>query len=259
MSQNPFDLLGNDVEDATVVVAPPKEIVKKNTSSKKADVPPPSADPARANKNRPKPTGNEAAFKDKAAGRKTNRSKAAPEGNPKRSNVRKATDRHSRTGKVDSEKKVKQAWGDDNKEQDDEEAAAKDAAAELAADQEASEEGSNKKSLKDYLEEVSKNDLNKTPASKKTVEKFNDAELFVKEQEVFAEPTKVKPLKSKQLKTKQFLNFDATFSDDLPKPRRTNNTAPRRGGKKGGNNTRKAAPASSSKPAVTAANFPALA
>lgn len=240
---NPFDLLGNDVEDADVVISPPKEIVKKNTSSKKADVPPPSANPARANKNRPRPTGNDAALKDKSAGRQNNRSKDVPESSKtKKTNVRKSTDRHSRTGKVDTQKKVNQGWGDDKKELSAEAEGELDAQAEAEADNEAeAAAGIAKMSLQDYLQEKSAGTLNKTPGVKK-VEALNDAELFKKETEVLAEATKIKNVKSKPQKTKEFLDFDATFVESNPRPRREFDNKNRRGGRggraaRGGRNT----------------------
>lgn len=62
-------MLGNDVEeDNAAANLPIKEVVKKNISSKKTDVPPPSADPAKAKK-KSKPTGNEGALKTKTATR----------------------------------------------------------------------------------------------------------------------------------------------------------------------------------------------
>ncbi|SCV00771.1 LAME_0G11892g1_1 [Lachancea meyersii CBS 8951] len=261
---NPFDLLGNDVEDANVVAPlPPKEIVRNTTSSKKADVPPPSADPSRANKNRPKPTGNEAAFKDKNGGRKNNRSREAPAETTgaKRTThaARRSSDRQNRSGKVDTEKRVRQGWGDNKKEVTEEAAAEIDAQAEIEADK-AEEEtpASNKKSLQDYLDEVNSSGLNKAPAAKKSVDQLEDAELLVKKEEVYAEPTKVKSLKSKQLKSKQYLDFDVNFSDSQSsaKPRKFDNNkgGPRRGGK-----SKPAKAAGEQKPAVNAKNFPSLA
>ncbi|KAG0676570.1 hypothetical protein C6P43_004122 [Kluyveromyces marxianus] len=248
-ANNPFDLLGNDVEEPTVV-SPPKEIVKKNTSSKKADVPPPSADPSKARHNKPKAVGNEAAIKDKNAGRSNNRNKDAPASTkPKREN-RRATDRQNRSGKVDTSKKVKQGWGDDEKELEQEQAAIADAAAELAEDAE-EQPADNKKSLKEYLEEMKANSLD-TPAPKKEVE-FEGTPLEAKEKEVFAPATKVKKVKSKQLKTKQFLDFDVTFSDSLPKPRADRNTRGKRDSKKPNQKQQQG----SKGPAVT--HFPSLA
>ncbi|CCH58216.1 hypothetical protein TBLA_0A04200 [Henningerozyma blattae CBS 6284] len=221
---NPFDLLGNDVEDADVVVLPPKEIVKKTTSSKKTDTPPPSANPARANKNRSakQSTGNDRALKDKSAGRQQNQKKeVSSNSTSKRSTDRKKTDRHSRTGKTDSKKKIDQAWGSDATELDDETAAKQDAESEIAQDAAAAAASASKQmSLQDYMQSVSGNQLNKTPETKQASDVLENAELFVKEQEVLVEPTKVKSLRSKQLKTKEFLDFDATFSDALPKNNR---------------------------------------
>ncbi|CEP61387.1 Stm1p LALA0_S03e01728g [Lachancea lanzarotensis] len=262
---NPFDLLGNDIEDPSAAAPlPPKELVKKTTSSKKADVPPPSADPSRANKNRPKPTGNEAAFRDKTGGRKVNRSKDAPAEttNAKRSThaARRSSDRQNRTGKVDTDKRVRQGWGDNKNEVTEEAAAEVDAQAEIEADK-ASEEApvSNKKSLQDYLDEVNSQGLNKSPVSKKTVDQLEDAELLVKKEEVYAEPTKVKNLKSKQLKSKQYVDFDVNFADSnaSSKPRKTDTrggAGPRRGGK-----PKTTKPQGEQKPAVNAKNFPSLA
>lgn len=247
---NPFDLLGNDVEDTTVVVSPPKEIVKKNTSSKKSDVPPPSADPSKARNNRPKPTGNEAAIRDKAAGRPQNRNKDAPATTkPKREN-RRSTDRQNRTGKTDTSKKVKQGWGDDEKELDQEQAAIADANAELAEDAE-EQPADNKKSLKEYLEELKANSSLDAPAAKKEVE-FDGTQLEAKEADVFAPATKVKKVKSKQLKTKQFLDFDVTFSDSLPKPRADRNT-------RGKRDSRKPNPKQQESKAPAVTHFPSLA
>lgn len=248
---NPFDLLGNDIEDPNATVVPPlKEIVKKTTSSKKTDVPPQSADPSRARKPRAKPAGNEGAFKDRSAGRQKNRSKDAPESSStKKTNTRKRTDRHSRTGKTDSEKKVNQGWGNNKNELDTEVAAEQDANAEIAADAEEQTNG-NKMTLEAYLETQQSGSLNKSVEAKAT-NKLENAELFVKEEEVYVPATKVKSVKAKQQKAKQFLDFDATFSDALPKGRRgdnrnrntanaTNNNQGRnnrRGGNKGPQNT----------------------
>ncbi|SCV04640.1 LAMI_0H17744g1_1 [Lachancea mirantina] len=258
--QNPFDVLGNDVEDANVVAPlPPKELVKKNTSSKKADVPPPSADPSRANKNRPKPSGNEGAFRDKSNGRRVNKGKDAPESTAAKTShaARRATDRQNRSGKVDTEKRVRQGWGDDRAELAAEAEGEADAQAELKDDQSAEKTSvSNKKSLQDYLNEQANNELNKAPITKKNVENL-EAELLVKREEVYAEPTKVKAVKNKQQKSKQYLDFDATFADSKPKPRSFENKAPRRGGKP--KNTRGAPKAADKKPVVNAENFPSLA
>ncbi|AMD19011.1 HBR110Wp [Eremothecium sinecaudum] len=245
---NPFDLLGNDVEDSTVTTAPPKEIIKKTTSSKKADVPPPSADPSKAKNNRPKPSGNDAAFKDKQAGRSQNKNKDAPVAGKGREN--KPYDRHSRTGKTDSAKKIKQAWGDNEKQLADEEAGAAIAEAELAAE-DVEEQQPAAISLEAYLNEQNAEKLNSTVIPQK-VEKLEDAELFVKKEQVFVEPAKVKTHKPKQVKTKQYLEFDGT--ETFPAPNRGQSSRRGgRGGKKGGKRGSHNAPKQPIK-----ADFPAL-
>lgn len=232
---NPFDLLGNDIEDPNQTVVPPKEIVKSTTSSKKQDVPPPSANPARANKNRSKPTGNEGAIRNKDNGRRNNRSKdVSGSATAKRDNSRRQSDRHSRSGKTDSGKKVRQGWGDDKKELDAETAAEADVEAEIEADAEETATGVKQMSLNDYLNQSQEAATLNKVAEAKQVEQIEGTELFVKEQEEYVPATKVKTLKSKQLKTKQFLDFDATFQD-AQKPKRSfdrkNNNNNRRGGK----------------------------
>lgn len=237
---NPFDLLGNDVEDANVVVPVPRELVKKNTSSKKADVPPPSANPARANPNRPRPSGNEGAIRDKTAGRDKNRHKDVPvSAAEKKTNTRKATDRHSRTGKVDTKKRVNQGWGSNKDEGNVEQAAEVDAAEQLEADNEESEDSGVPAvplmSLQDYLNQVAKPESSDA-SDIAAVEQLKLAENFVKKEEEVVAPSKVKNLKSKQLKAKEYLNFDATFSDALPQRQGNNNRrgGSSRGGARGG-------------------------
>lgn len=229
---NPFDLLGNDVEDPNQVVVPPKEIVKTTTSSKKKDVPPPSANPARANKNRSKPAGNEGAIRDRDNGRRSNKSReVSASATSKRDNSRRQTDRHSRTGKTDSGKKIRQGWGDDKKELEAEEAGEADAEAEIEADAEEATKGVKQMSLDDYLKSAQDaSHLNKV-VEIKPVEQIEGTELFVKEEEEYVPATKVKTLKSKQLKTKKFLEFDATFQDTQRPKRSFDRRNNRRGGK----------------------------
>ncbi|SMN21067.1 similar to Saccharomyces cerevisiae YLR150W STM1 Protein required for optimal translation under nutrient stress [Maudiozyma saulgeensis] len=248
---NPFDLLGNDIEDPNATVVPPlKELVRKTTSSKKADVPPPSADPSRARKPRAKPTGNDGAIKDKSAGRQKNRTRdVSGSASERRPNTRRATDRHSRSGKTDTQKKINQGWGNNKDELETEAAAEADADAELAEDAEEKAVDSNKMTLEAYLQSQQSASLNKSVEAKAT-NKLENAELFFKEEEVYVPATKVKTVKSKQQKAKNFLDFDATFSDAVPKGRRSDNRSgdrnnnnrnfgknARRGGKKSPQNT----------------------
>lgn len=232
---NPFDLLGNDIEDPNQEVIVPRELVKKSTSSKKADVPPPSANPARSKGPRAKPAGNDGALKDKNAGRQNNRSRnVSSNATAKRDNTRKQTDRHSRTGRTDSDKKLRQTWGDDNKELDDETAASADVAAEIQEEEEETANTSNQMTLDQYLQGQESTEDSSAEVTRK-VDAIEGAELFVKPEEEYVPATKVKTIKSKQLKTKQFLDFDASFNDNTQKPKRSfdrnnNNNNGRRGG-----------------------------
>lgn len=224
-----YALLGNDVEDEEVAAPMPREIVKKNTSSKKSDVPPASADPAKARKNKKTSTGNEAALKSKH----DNRDVAAPSSTPSK-HVKKAFDRHSRTGKTDSKKKIRQGWGDGANELDDEASGARDALAELQAD--ATPAAPAAKSLQEYLAELQKaeGDLSGRSSARKANEgaedKWGASEKIEKETTSFVEGTHVKKIKQKAAKEKKYLNFDSVFSDEAPRARKTG-PKPSKGGK----------------------------
>lgn len=214
-----YALLGNDVEDDVPAPAP-KEIVKKTTSSKKADVPPPSADPAKAKKNSGKKvTGNDAAYKNK----NNNKSTAGPSATPSK-HQKKSFDRHSRTGKTDSKKKVRQGWGgDDKQELEDEAAAAADAAAELEADNVAPSQAT--KSLQEYLAELQKAEAQlegRKPAreaNQGAEDKWTASEKIEKVSVPLVESQYEKKYKQKVTKVKKYLDFDAVFGDSpAPKP-----------------------------------------
>lgn len=230
---NPFDLLGNDVEDSSVQVPPkpPKELVKKSTSSKKKDVPPPSADITRANRNRPMPTGNEAAIRDRT--RQKNMHRDPPVDTRPKHPKAKGADRVSRSSRSETHKKEIQGWGEGvNREAEAEIQGEQDAQAEEGEEsEEAKQDTPPKMSLQDYLNSVSSNDLNKKPEAKKAAP-LEDAQLMVKQDEVLKEPTKVKNVKAKQLKTKEFLDFDAKFTNSS-KPSRGNGRGGFRGGRGG--------------------------
>lgn len=265
---NPFNLLGNDVEDVNDTYIP-RENVRKSTSSKKADVPPPSANKDRANKNRPQPTGNEAAIRDRSAGRAANKAKGVEEPKQQKKSS-KPKDRQSRTGKTDSSKKIKQAgWtADGETELEAETEAAHDAEEELKADAEPKQA---KKSFADYLKEQEEQNSMEANRATRTVAAVDNADIIVKEEEDFIAASKTKNLKNKQLKTKNYLDFDATFADELPRP--SSGRGPRgnfRGGARGargssrgarGNNLRGASrggkvPAKG--PKMDEENFPSL-
>ncbi|ODV58603.1 Stm1p ASCRUDRAFT_82744 [Ascoidea rubescens DSM 1968] len=250
-NKNPFDLLGNDQVEETSRPPLPKEIVKKTTSSKKADVAPTKT--TRPLKNsRSKPTGNEAVFRSKDLIRNPNKTRPtdAPAStiNPRRAKKDFVGDRQSRTGKTDSAKKIKQAWGDDDKELDTELAAAQDVAEEKVEEkvegegeeeEEPKETGPVQQTLEEYLAslKVETEGLAATPvrkANQGSESKWNANEVLVKEKEVFVESSLSKKVKSKSKKEKQHLDFEATFFDELPRGGRGRGGFRGRGGSRGG-------------------------
>lgn len=265
--------MGNDVEDDSTPQLPIREVVKNNTSSRKSDVPPTSADPAKAKK-KSKATGNEGALKTKT----DNKSVSAPSSTPSK-HYKKPLDRHSRSGKTDSGKKVRQGWGDDKKELDAEVDGAADAETELNAETDAATEANAipKKSLTDYFAElqVKQQELdgkkNVRAANSGNEDKWTAEERIQKDQEAYFAPSAAKKAKAKASKEKKFLDFDASFSDQAPAPRQTDSKrgglskrggakrGGERGGERGGFNARKpTASTSAKKPVVDDKNFPSL-
>lgn len=257
-SKNLFSILGDDAEETPRVSSGPvREVVKQTTSSKKADAAPAPRAGGRAGNNnnnkKPAPTGNEAAFKDRNAGRSANRSKPtdgpAPSNNNNRRQKNPRPDRHSQTGKVDTAKKVHQGWGDDNKKAEDEAAGekiAKDEAA-AAAEEEATpvEEPDTSVTLEQYLEElkIKAAEADAEKQLRKPNEGADDAKwkttnaLDKKDQEAFFAASKAKTLKTKSKKEKVLLEIDATFappSSGRPERSERSGRDDRRGGRASG-------------------------
>lgn len=210
--------MGNDVEDEESGPAPmPREVVKKTTSSKKSDVAPASADPAKAKKAKKPVGGNEGALKSKADNKATPGPAATPSKHEK-----KAFDRHSRTAKTDSKKKVRQGWGDDRRELEYETRGAADAAAEQKAEAEgvAAPAG---KSLQEYLKE--KAEAETALGGSRAVRQANAgsdkwaaaSEKIEKEQQAYVGGSSAKKIKQKAGKEKKFLDINAVFADEGPK------------------------------------------
>ncbi|OWB71257.1 DNA binding protein [[Candida] boidinii] len=239
-NKNLFALLGNDVSDDEAEIIAPKEIVKKTTSSKKADVPPPSANKAHAKKNgKPATTGNEAGAKFQ----NKNRNVEGPKSTKRSSAKNYKNDRHSRTGRTETEKSAKTKLGDEVEAQAEGEA---DATAELEEGAEEVEEQPAVKSFAEYFEELKlqKESLSSKPvraANAGNEDKWSNNEVLVKETETLIDATSVKKTKSKAKKEKNILAFEATFADEVPE-KRTTTRGPRaarggnkpRGGRKGG-------------------------
>ncbi|KAI5968384.1 hypothetical protein CANMA_002375 [Candida margitis] len=240
-NKNLYDLLGNDVEeDNAAANLPIKEVVRKNTSSKKADVPPPSADPTKAKK-KAKPAGNEGALKTK-----NNNKDVAPPQSTATKHQKKPFDRHSRSGKTDSSKKIKQGWGNtDTRELEGEAEGTEDAEADLVEEAEEEVDTTPKKSLQEYLaeQEQKQRELDGAKKLRKANEgaeqKWNSEEKIEKTQEEYFASTHQKKTKSKAPKEKVFLEFDAVFADEQPQEPRGGFRGEKRGGFRGnsrGNN-----------------------
>ncbi|KAL6941470.1 hypothetical protein ACO0RG_002601 [Hanseniaspora osmophila] len=247
---NPFDLLGNDVEDSTSEILVTKELTRNSGSSKKSDVNP-KADKSKAKKRTPSPNqANENALKTKNINNKID--PAATANQKQRSNNKSKFDKHNKSGKTDSSKKVKKGWGDDKKEGEFEKEAEQDAKldetvdavetleSEEATSTEPKEPTVPKKSLAEYLAEQQKaqNALNSKNATKASVESVEHATKLEKDLIEDTVGSNKKQPRSKNLKTKEYLEFDITFQDSVPTGARDNNNRQRREG----NNNRERKP-----------------
>ncbi len=216
-------------------------------------------------KNRTRTTGNEAAFRSNT-GRQNNREKStegtapARSGKPKRSE---RPDRRSQTGKVDTEKKTKKGWGDDNQELEEEVAGEEIAQAELEADAaEVAEPVEKAKSLEEYLAELSvkREGLSTGPtrqANDGDEDWANKAEVVKKVQgEYFAGNKHEKVSHKKTKKEKVYLDFDARFAHESSRGGRGDRGG-FRGGRGGRRGDRQSRP-SQATPSNDDANFPSL-
>lgn len=258
--------MGNDVEDEAPVPLATREVVRNTGSSKKTDTAPASADPAKAKK-KTKPTGNEGALKAKP----NNKATAGPTLTPSK-HYKKPLDRHSRSQKTDSSKKIRAGWGDDKDELNGEAQGAADAAEELEADnEEASALAIPKQSLSEYFAELQAKqaqlDGQKTTrqANAGSEDKWTALEKIEKHLESFIESSVSKKTKLKASKEKKFLDIQATFGDSKPQatPRGESQRGNfKRGGRRGGapaqSGRKPASGKPSGKPAVDEKNFPTL-
>ncbi|KAL4897009.1 Stm1-domain-containing protein [Aspergillus ambiguus] len=229
-SKNLYELLGNDPElDPNREPAPPTRAVDRPQARVgKRDAPKEAPSQPRSDNNRRggRFTGNEAAFRDRNAGRSNNREKPTDDGTqpPRRREGGGRRDRQSRTGQTDSKKQVSQGWGGQSgeKEWDDERAGEKIAQGDEnepqtpAGEEEPAEKT---KSYADYLaERAAAGDLSAKPvraanegskgdkkwAAAKELKRDDDEEEYIK-------PTGEKAQRQKQRKEKNFLEVDMRF------------------------------------------------
>lgn len=231
-SKNLYELLGNDPElDPSRPAPPPAKAVDRPTArSGKRDAPKeaPTAAPREGNNRRGGrvTAGNEAAFRDRTAGRSNNRSKPTDETEqPARGGRggRGRGDRQSRTGQTDTRKQVQQGWGAESGEKawDDERQGERLAKAEENAPEtpaEEIEEPDNSKSFSDYLaEKAARESLAAKPVRAanegvKEDKKWATAkEVEHKEEEAYFQGASEKTQRQKQRKEKNFLDVDLRF------------------------------------------------
>lgn len=251
---------------------------KANTSTKKLDQPPKS-DPSRANPNRKKPTGNEALFRNKDLGREKNRSKPTESDEQPAKGKKQAASRphdRSKSFRTDSQKQVGKSWGSDKTEAADEVAAKNIAAADKTADAiedsnasvEESDEEANKKTLDEYLAELSVKSAGlNTNRPKREINgaedpKWSNAKELTPVDEELVVGNKNKTLREKKRKEKVILETEITFAS--PKRESGPRDNQRREGKRpaGLKNPNRSKGPRAARPAVPAipdeSKFPAL-
>ncbi|KAK3391804.1 Stm1-domain-containing protein [Sordaria brevicollis] len=246
-SKNLFDLLGNDVEDNSAPAAPAKIVEKTSTHTAKRNtdgLAPSTKAPAQGSGRRSNVTGNEAAFRDRAAGSDRNRGKPTEEGaarGPRGGanarvrggrggrHPRTSDDRHSKSIPTGSEKQAAQSWGatEGQAELKDEQAAA-EAAAE--------EEEEKHVSYSEYLAQLAEKKAALEAEAALKVRKANEGVVEDKkwanakplqkdESEEFIAGSAGKKQRERERKVKQVLEIDQRFVE----PER-----PARGGARGG-------------------------
>ncbi|KAF7719726.1 Stm1 N-terminal domain-containing protein [Penicillium ucsense] len=238
-SKNLYELLGNDPElDPSRPPAPPAKAVDrpaprigKRDAPKEAPATQPRENTGRRGGR--VTAGNDAAFRDRNAGRSNNRQKPTDEAEQQparpRGGNRGRGDRQSRTGQTDTRKQVQQGWGGESGEKawDDERVAENIAKADEAEPQtpaEEVEEADKAKSFADYLaEKAARDSLAAKPvraANEGTKEdkKWASAkELKHQDEEAYIAGSSEKSKREKQRKEKNYLDVDMRFVEQ-PRP-----------------------------------------
>ncbi|GES58439.1 telomere and ribosome associated protein Stm1 [Aspergillus terreus] len=258
-SKNLYELLGNDPElDPNREPAPPTRAVDRpqpRVGKRDAPKEAPSQPRPENNNNRRggRFSGNEAAFRDRNAGRNNNREKPTEDGAQpprRREGGGGRRDRQSRTGQTDSKKQVSQGWGGQSgeKEWDDERAGEKIAQNDETEPQTPAgeEEPAEKtKSYADYLaEKAAAGDLSAKPVrapneGSQADKKWAAAKEFKRneEEEEYIKPAGEKAQRQKQRKEKNVLEVDMRFVEP-PRSGGGPGNGPRGRGGRGGRGAR---------------------
>ncbi|KAL2257842.1 hypothetical protein VTK26DRAFT_9103 [Humicola hyalothermophila] len=247
-TKNLFDVLGNSLEDDTP--AAPVKVVEKtstHTAKRNTDGLAPSKGPVTTGRRAANVTGNEAAFRDRNAGRESNRGKSTEEGprGPRRGGYRgrggrrEEGDRHPHKAPItsNSEKQAAQSWGanEGNAELKDSQAAEaiaeseKKEAAEGEAAPEAKEEEPEEKhiSYQQYLAELAEKKLALEAEAALKIRKPNEgvkedkwkgfAPLVKDDQEELFSATTGKPKRERERKVKQFVEIENRYIEERPR------------------------------------------
>jgi len=270
-SKNLFELLGNDPDSDGEPRAPTKTVVKQTVTSKKKDAPVDVPAPARGNnRGGRKYGGNEGAFRDGETGAESNRrrptdvegerthkttsggrgGRGAGRGD-RRGGDRKAFDRHSQTGRVDTTKATAQGWGANTGDGEAADEAAGEAIAKAdavdpavaeaeKAEAEAREAEEKQKTYDEYLAEIAEKkaalgaptSVRKPNEGARDNKKWENATvLAAKEEEAFVAPKEVKAKAPKEKKVKNVLEIDQAYQE--PKTERRGGDRGGRGGRGG--------------------------
>lgn len=280
-SANFFALL-DDADAAANVQLEREPSVKTTTSSKKTDRDP-RADPSKARPKKADPNGNNAAFRDKNAGRSANRRVEVTEhatAHFHRSSRAERSDRKERPGsKKDTPKRVQAGWGDNRKEADDEvvgEAIAQNDRAEASAEDSESvdaEPAIPTLTLEEYLKQQNESSSLNRAGSRQPNEgadnaQWADAKDLVRDDVEVPTSRKFAKAKPRAHKEVETLELDDSLAPPLnandrpprrdtrdsrpPRgdrpPRRESNRPPRSSGKPGAKSASKPTGSSSGKP-----------
>ncbi|KKF92544.1 Suppressor protein STM1 [Ceratocystis platani] len=238
VSKNPFDLLGDGESPAAPAAAPKKQAPK-----------PAAAAPARRG-------GNDAAFRDKNAGRENNRGKPTDESGARRGRggprggrgsrfPREKDDRHSKSVGGPGEKQADKAWGanEGNAELKDEIAGEEIAAADKTEEEvaEAAEPEEKVKSFDDFLAEKAEKklalgeslSLRQANEGTKANKKWETAKQVINEESDYFTPGTGKATRQRERKVKQTIDIEPRFVE-AERSSRSEGGRGGRGGPRGG-------------------------
>ncbi|KAI5304251.1 hypothetical protein KEM56_006699 [Ascosphaera pollenicola] len=299
-NKNRFDLLGNDPEEDSdrEPAAPVKATTAPLPRSGKRNEPqaPRRANPEKARTPKPRPGGNEGAFRDRDAGRSANRQKPVDARGDKRHSAHHnegrdlrgnpvVGDRQPHSSRVDSKKNIAQGWGsEDPKAELKDEQAGEDIAKAEAAEENAEAAFDDEPKVKSYADFLAERANSKTEdlgvkAARQpttTAEAFANAKAVARDEEdAYIKGKESKAARQRARKEKNLLDVDLRYVEppraggrgDGPRGGRggrggrgrgEGRGGPRGGAPRGGAAPRGGRGAAAPAPAVDETNFPSL-